>query len=57
MTNGDRVQAYAGGSTFLIDFTQPVLQDILIQKALAVAKCGLYDGVFLGTVAGRHGYA
>ena len=46
--NGDRVQAYAGGSTFLIDFTHPVVQDILIQKALAVAKCGLYDGIFLG---------
>ena len=46
--NGDRVQAYAGGSTFLIDFTHPVVQDLLIQKALAVAKCGLYDGIFLG---------
>ena len=46
--DGDRVQAYAGGSTFLIDFTHPVVQDILIQKVLAVAKCGLYDGVFLG---------
>ena len=46
--NGDRVRAYAGGSTFLIDFTHPVVQDILIQKALAVAKCGLYDGIFLG---------
>ena len=46
--NGDRVRAYAGGSSFLIDFTHPVVQDILIQKALAVAKCGLYDGVFLG---------
>ena len=46
--NGDRVPAYAGGSTFLIDFTHPVVQDILVQKALAVAKCGLYDGIFLG---------
>ena len=46
--NGDRVQANAGGSTFLIDFTHPVVQDILVQKALAVAKCGLYDGIYLG---------
>ena len=46
--NGDRVQAYAGGSTYLIDFTHPVVQNILVQKALAVAKCGLYDGIFLG---------
>ena len=46
--NGDRVQAYAGGSTFLIDFTHPDVQDILVQKVLAVAKCSLHDGVFLG---------
>ncbi len=45
--NGKRVQAYAGTSAFLIDFTQPAVQDILIQKAIAVAKCGLYDGIFL----------
>ena len=45
--NGNRVQAYVGTSAFLIDFTQPAVQDILIQKALAVAKCGLYDGIFL----------
>ena len=45
--NGNRIQAYAGASAFLIDFTQPAVQDILIQKALAVAKCSLYDGIFL----------
>ena len=45
--NGNRVQVYSGVSDFLIDFTQPAAQDILIQKALAVAKCGLYDGIFL----------
>ena len=46
--NGNRVQAHTGTSAFLIDFTHPVVQDILIQKALAVAECGLYDGIFLG---------
>ncbi len=45
--NGNRIQAYAGASAFLIDFTQPAVQDTLIQKAIAVAKCGLYDGIFL----------
>ena len=30
----------------LTDFTHPGLQDIIVQKAIAVAKCGLYDGVF-----------
>ncbi len=46
--NGNRVRVYAGASDFLIDFTHPVVQDILVQKAIAVAKCGLYDGIFLG---------
>ncbi|MCG9134097.1 sigma-70 family RNA polymerase sigma factor [Candidatus Poribacteria bacterium] len=46
--NGNRVRASAGDLDFLIDFTHPVVQDILVQKAVAVAKCGLYDGVFLG---------
>ena len=46
--NGNRVQVYAGASDYLIDFTHPVVQDILVQKAVAVAKCGLYDGIFLG---------
>ncbi|MXY99655.1 sigma-70 family RNA polymerase sigma factor [Candidatus Poribacteria bacterium] len=46
--NGNRVRASAGDSDFLIDFTHPIAQDILVQKAVAVAKCGLYDGIFLG---------
>ena len=46
--NGNRVRVYADASDFLIDFTHPVVQDILVQKAVAVAKCGLYDGIFLG---------
>ena len=46
--NGNRVRASAGDSDLLIDFTHPVVQDILVQKAVAVAKCGLYDGIFLG---------
>ncbi|MCY4553561.1 MAG: sigma-70 family RNA polymerase sigma factor [Candidatus Poribacteria bacterium] len=46
--NGNRVRVYAGASDFLIDFTHPVVQDILVQKAVAVAKSGLYDGIFLG---------
>ena len=46
--NGNRVRVYDGASDCLIDFTHPVVQDILVQKAIAVAKCGLYDGIFLG---------
>ncbi len=46
--NGDRVRAYGGDSDLMIDFTHPVVPDILVQKAVAIAKSGLYDGIFLG---------
>ena len=29
----------------LIDFRQPAVQEIIVQQAVAVSKCGLYDGV------------
>ena len=30
---------------YLIDFTLPEVQDIIVQKAIAVGKCGLFDGI------------
>ena len=33
--------------SFLIDFTLPDAQEWIIQHALAVSKCGLYDGIFI----------
>ena len=30
----------------LMDFTHPVVQDRIVQQAVAVSKCGLYDGIF-----------
>lgn len=42
------------------DFTQPGMQDIIVQQAAAVAKCGLFDGIFFdwfaewGTVLGGY---
>ena len=30
---------------WLLDFTHPDMQDMIVNLALAVAKCGLYDGV------------
>ncbi len=40
------------GNTFgdpwrVIDFTLPHVQDLIVQQAVAVSKCGLYDGIFL----------
>ena len=42
---GDRVEGWPGA--FLLDFTHPGQQDIIVQQALAIAQCGLYDGIFL----------
>ena len=29
----------------LIDFTHPVVQDMIVHQAITVARCGLYDGI------------
>ena len=35
-----------GWGVFWLDYTHPDIIDRTVQRALAVAKCGLYDGVF-----------
>ena len=30
----------------LLDFTLPIVQDLVVNQAIAVSKCGLYDGIF-----------
>ncbi len=42
-TNG---QIIVDGGYRLINYAHPDVQDIIVGQALAVAKCGLYDGVF-----------
>ena len=42
-TNG---QIALSGVRRLINFAHPDVQDIIVGQALAIAKCGLYDGVF-----------
>ena len=32
--------------SFLIDFTQPEVQDFMVRRAIMFAKCGLFDGIF-----------
>ena len=44
--HGDRVPV-PRYSAFLMDFTHPDVQDIIVQQAAAVRKCGLYDGIFI----------
>ena len=43
--NGNGVVAWTDGALFL-DFTNPVVIDKIVQEAIAVDKCGLYDGIF-----------
>lgn len=47
---GNRVSGSGDeGAAFLIDFTHPDVQDIIVQQAVAVKKCGLYDGIYIGS--------
>ena len=39
---------------YFTDFTQPGMQDIIVEQAVAVAKCGLYDGIFFDSFAETH---
>ena len=41
--NGERVSDYEGD--YLVDFTHPHVQNRIVQQAIAVSKCGLYDGI------------
>ena len=41
--NGNRI----GKTWYIIDFTHPDVQDMIVEQAIAVDKCGFYDGIFL----------
>ena len=43
--NGERIVAWRNGALFL-DFTKPIVVDKIVEEAIAVSKCGLYDGIF-----------
>ena len=43
--NGDIVDAWVPEAG-LVDFTHPGVQDRIVQEAVAVSKCGLFDGIF-----------
>ena len=40
------VQHTIDPNLFLIDFTHPDMQDMIVNRTIALSKCGLYDGVF-----------
>ena len=43
--NNKPVSNYPG--TYLLDFTHPHVQDRIVQQAIAVSQCGLYDGIMI----------
>ena len=43
--NGDLVRAWRKGKLFLLDFTNPEFQDIIVQKTIAISEFGLFDGI------------
>ena len=42
--SGNVVSHWPGAN--LVDFTHPYIQDRIVQQAIAVSKCGLFDGIF-----------
>ena len=43
--NGNLVPDFPGAPFYEVDITHPVTQAIIINQALTVARCGLYDGI------------
>ena len=44
--NGTVYIEFEGAGHGLLDFTKPIVQDRIVAQAVAVAECGLYDGIF-----------
>ena len=44
--NGNLRPGNRGTNYYLIDFTHPELQEQIVEQAIAVAQCGLFDGIF-----------
>ena len=45
--SGNRVPASPHYPGFLLDFTHIDVQDLIVEEATAIGKCGLYDGLFI----------
>ena len=50
-SDGNLIYVPSRKSLLHVDFTQPGMQDIIVEQAMAVAKCGLYDGIFFDPFA------
>ena len=47
--SGNRIVGDIDGEAFFFDYTLPEVQDIVVQQAVAFAKCGLFDGILFDT--------
>ena len=52
--NGNLIPHKPGSTQYLIDFRLPEVQAVVVQRAIAVAKCGLYDGIMFDAWAETH---
>ena len=52
--NGNFIPQKPGSTEYLIDFRLPEVQAVVVQRAIAVAKCGLYDGIMFDAWAETH---
>ena len=52
--NGNLIPQKPGSMQYLIDFRLAAVQDIVVQRAIAVSKCGVYDGIMFDAWAETH---
>ena len=52
--NGNPIPQGPGSTEYLIDFRLPEVQAVVVQRAIAVAKCGWYDGIMFDAWAETH---
>ncbi len=52
--NGNLIPQKPGSTAYLIDFRLPEVQAVVVQRAIAVSKCGLYDGIMFDAWAETH---
>ena len=46
---GNPVPVAPNSPTYLIDLSNPEVQDIIVEQAVSVSKCGVYDGILYDT--------
>ena len=49
---GNRIPAGRSGSNLYLNFLDPEVQEILIKQVMAIASCGLFDGIMIDNFGG-----